>query len=185
MKLKVSRFDGSDALGLILKINQFFDFHQTPDHNCLSIASFYMDGPTLSWFQWMSRNGMIQGWPDFLMALETRFAPSFYDDPRGALFKLTQRGSVNQSLTEFERLANRVVGLPHHFLPSCFIFGLTPEIRREVQSFQPMSLPHATALAKIQEDKIEDRRKSFKPNRSLSISSSTSTNTSAPSPSSK
>ncbi|MCI40630.1 hypothetical protein A2U01_0061863, partial [Trifolium medium] len=109
----------------------------------------------------MTRNGLIQAWPDFLMALETRFAPSFYDDPRGALFKLTQRGSVNQYLTEFERLANRVVGLPHHFLLSCFISGLTPEIRRKVQAFQPISLPQATALAKIQEDKIEDRRKAF------------------------
>ncbi|CAJ2661673.1 uncharacterized protein LOC123886206 [Trifolium pratense] len=162
MKLEVPRFDGSDALGWIFKINQFFDFHQTPDHDRLTIASFYMDGPALSWFQYMLRSGMFQAWHDFLLALETRFAPSFYDDPRGALFKLTQKGTVNQYLTEFERLANRVVGLPHHFLLSCFISGLTPEIRREVQAFQPMSLPQATALAKIQEDKIEDRRKAFK-----------------------
>jgi hypothetical protein len=86
MKLEVPRFDGSDALGWIFKITQFFDFHQTPDHDRLTIASFYMDGPALSWFQWMLRSGMIHAWPDFLLALETRFAPSFYDDPRGALF---------------------------------------------------------------------------------------------------
>jgi hypothetical protein len=162
MKLEVPRFDGSDALGWIFKINQFFDFHQTPDPDRLTIASFYMDGPALSWFQWMMRSGMIHSWPDFLITLETRFAPSYYDDPRGALFKLTQKGTVNNYLTEFERLANRVVGLPHHFLLSCFISGLIPEIRREVQAFQPMNLPQATALAKIQEDKIEDRRKALK-----------------------
>ncbi|GAU38235.1 hypothetical protein TSUD_145900 [Trifolium subterraneum] len=129
MKLKVPKFDGSDAIGWIFKINQFFDFHQTPDPDRLTIASFYMDGPALGWFQWITRSGMIQSWPEFLMALETRFALSFYDDPRGALFKLTQRGTINQYLTEFERLVNRV----------------------------------ETALAKIQEDKIADRRKTFKP----------------------
>ena len=157
MKLEVPRFNGADALGWIFKITQFFDYHQTPDHERLTIASFYMDGPALSWFQWMMRNGLIHAWPDFLLSLETRFAPSFYDDPRGALFKLQQTGSVNHYLTEFERLANRIVGLPHPFLLSCFISGLIPEIRREVQAFQPMTLPQETALAKIQEDKIADR----------------------------
>lgn len=110
----------------------------------------------------MSRNHLINSWQDFLLTLETRFAPSYYDDPRGALFKLTQTGSVNNYLNEFERIANRVVGLPHPFLLSCFISGLTPEIRREVQAFQPISLPHATALAKIQKDKINDRRRTFR-----------------------
>jgi hypothetical protein len=74
MKLEVPRFDGFDALGWIFKISQFFDFHQTPNHDRLTIASFYMDGPALGWFQWMMKNGLIHAWPDFLMALETRFA---------------------------------------------------------------------------------------------------------------
>jgi len=163
MKLKVPRFDGNDAVGWIYKITQFFDFHNTLENDRLAIASFYMDGPALSWFQWMTKNGLIHSWPDLLMALETRFAPSFYDDPRGALFKLTQNGSVNQYLNDFERIANRIVGLPHQFLLSCFVSGLALEIRREVQAFQPISIPHATALAKIQEDKQNDRRRSFRP----------------------
>lgn len=181
MKLEVPRFDGTDALGWIFKISQFFDFHGTPAPDHLTIASFYMDGPALSWFQWMTKNGMILTWMDFLIALETRFAPSFYDDPRGALFKLTQRGTVAQYLTEFERLANRIVGLPPPFLLSCFISGLSPEIRREVQAFTPMNLPQATALARIQEDKIEDRRRNFrsKPSPSNSNTQST-TNTHTP-----
>lgn len=91
--------------------------------------------------------------------LESRFAPFFYDDPHGALFKLLQRGSINDYLTEFERLANRTVGLAPPFLLSCFISGLNPDLRREVQAFQPMSLPQVVALAKLQEDKLQDRRK--------------------------
>lgn len=122
------------------------------------MASFYLDGTPLSWYQWMFRNGFIMSWSGFLQALESRFAPSYYDDPKGALFKLMQRGSVNEYLTEFERLANRVIGLPPPFLLSCFISGLTSDIRREVLALQPISLPQAMALAKLQEDKLRDRR---------------------------
>lgn len=96
--------------------------------------------------------------------LETRFSLTHYEDPKGALFKLTHRGSVNDYLTEFERLANRIIGLPPPFLLSCFIFNLAPKIRWEVLALQPISLPQATALAKLQEDKILDRRRTYRPN---------------------
>ena len=88
-----------------------------------------------------------------------------------------QRGSVNDYLTEFERLANRVVGLPPPFLLSCFISGLNPELRREVLALQPISLLQATALAKLQEDKLRDKRSSFqRPFQPSPSSSSTSLN---------
>ena len=130
-----------------------------PEQERLTVVSFYMDGPALSWYQWMMRNGFLNSWPAMLQALESRFAPSFYDDPHGALFKLFQHGSVNDYLTEFERLANRTVGLAPPYILSCFISGLHPELRREVQALQPVSLPQVVALAKLQEDKILDRRK--------------------------
>lgn len=46
------------------------------------------------------------------------------------------------------------MGLTLPFLLSCFISGLNPELRREVQALYPLSLPQAAALAKLQEDKI-------------------------------
>jgi len=112
MKLDVPRFDGHKALGWIFKISQFFDYQGIPDHERLTVASFYMDGPVLSWYQWMARNDFFHSWPTMLQALESRFAPSYYDDPQGALFKLQQTDTVSEYLTEFERLANRTLGLP-------------------------------------------------------------------------
>ena len=167
VKLDVPRFDGHDPLGWIFKISQFFDYQATPEEDRITVASFYLDGAALSWFQWMYRNGFITTWQALLHAIETRLAPSIYDDPRGALFKLVQRGSVTEYMTEFERLANRIVGLSLSDLLSCFISGLNPEIRREVQAFQPVSLPHATSLARLQEDKINDRRKNSRSHQSV------------------
>jgi len=100
----------------------------------------------------MTSNDQFTSWPIFLQALQTRFALSQYKDPTGSLFKLTQKGSVEQYLSEFEELVNHVVGLPPSFLLSCFVSGLSPDIRREVQAHQPLTLAQASALARLQED---------------------------------
>lgn len=160
MKLEVPHFDGQDPLGRIFKITQLFDYQGIPDAERITVASFYMEGLALCWFQWMSRNGFLTSWPTMLQALESRFAPSYYDDPHGALFKLQQRGTVNDYLAEFEHLANHVIGLSPPLLMSCFIYELSLELRREVQALQPMCLPQAVALAKLQEDKFSNRRRS-------------------------
>jgi len=93
VKLDIPRFNGHDPLGWIFKITQFFYYQGTPNDDRITVTSFYLDGPALSWFQWMHKNGFITSWQAMLHAIETRFAPSFYDDPRGTLFKLSQRGS--------------------------------------------------------------------------------------------
>jgi len=51
IKLDVPRFNGEDPLGWIFKVNQFFDYHRTTDEQRLRIASFYMEGEALSWYQ--------------------------------------------------------------------------------------------------------------------------------------
>ncbi|GAU23300.1 hypothetical protein TSUD_237540 [Trifolium subterraneum] len=93
----------------------------------------------------------------FLQTLESRFAPSLYEDPKGALFKLCQTTTVREYQSHFETLANRIVGLPPPFYLSCFIYGLKPAIRREVQAFQPLSLTQAVHLAKLKEEKFADK----------------------------
>jgi len=40
MQLEVLHFDGTDPLDWIFKINQFFEYHSTPEHERLTTASF-------------------------------------------------------------------------------------------------------------------------------------------------
>ena len=157
MKLDVPRFDGSDPSGWMFKINQFFAYHSTPEPDRLTVVAFAMEGPALAWFQWMSRSGQISSWLGFLQALEGRFATSQYEDPTGLLSKLTQTGTVTTYLSQFETLANRIIGIPNPFLLSCFVSGLISEIRREVQVAQPLTLTHAAALARLYEEKLADQ----------------------------
>lgn len=140
MNLEVPCFDGTDTMSWIIKISQFFDYHGTPDDERLQVAFFYLDGLALSWFQWIFRSDQSPSWYGFLQALEMHFAPSFYDDPHDALLKLSQEDSIDAYLSEFQALANRIVGLPLPFLLSCFISSLSLDICREVLALQPLSL---------------------------------------------
>jgi len=42
------RFDGTEPQGWIFKINQFFEYHGTPELDKLIMASFYMEGRALA-----------------------------------------------------------------------------------------------------------------------------------------
>jgi len=110
----------------------------------------------------MTRSCQITSCLGFLQALEARFASSQYEDPIGILFKLTQCGSVADYLSQFESFTNRIVGLPTPFLLSCFISGLALDIRHEVQAVHPLTLTHATALARLQEEKLANHHCAFR-----------------------
>lgn len=53
-------------MGWIFKITQLFEYQGTPEEEHITLASFYLDGATLSWYQWMFRNGFITSWFGFL-----------------------------------------------------------------------------------------------------------------------
>ena len=51
MKMKVPKFDGSDPNGWVFRIEEFFDFHGTPETLRLQIVSYHMEGRTAAWYQ--------------------------------------------------------------------------------------------------------------------------------------
>lgn len=57
--MEVPRFDGTDPLGWIFKISQLFNFHNTVDEQRIQIASCYLGGPALSWYQWVLYNNQL------------------------------------------------------------------------------------------------------------------------------
>lgn len=53
-------------------------------------------------------------WTNFLHALRFSFALYQFENPQGALFKLSQTSLVCDYQTQFEMLSNFVAGLPHN-----------------------------------------------------------------------
>jgi len=50
LKLDLPWFNGDDPASWILKINHFFDFHNTPEDQRLQLAAFALEGEALNWF---------------------------------------------------------------------------------------------------------------------------------------
>ncbi|XP_077219649.1 uncharacterized protein LOC143853808 [Tasmannia lanceolata] len=163
IRMDVPKFDGTDPVGWIFKITQFFYYYGTPEDQRVAITSFHLEGPALAWFQWARSNNLIHSWKGFLDAICLRFGPSLSQNPKGALAKIHQKTSVEEYQSRFEDLSNTVSGLPESFLVSFFISGLKLELRRELQVLQPTSLLQTISFARIYEQKFADLRKSWKP----------------------
>ena len=121
MKMEVPKFDGSDPNGWVFRIEEFFDFHETPEHLRLRIVVFHMERRAAAWYQWMKANKLITTWKDFIISLKHRFGASMYDDPQGTLSKLTQTTIVAKFQSAFKDLMNKVTGISEPLLISFFI----------------------------------------------------------------
>jgi len=192
LRLDFPRFDGSNPAGWTYKVNQFFDYYQTPLHQRLRMASFHMEGEALIWFQDAEESGQFPTWDAFVHALLTRFGPA-YDDPMEELMRLRQTSSVAEYTTQFEALSNRLRGVSDRNRLSCFLSGLKDDIRLPVRMLHPTSLIAAFGLAKLQEEYLQSFRRpvrsatsSFSSGRQLSwnhagtVSSPVTTPASAP-----
>jgi hypothetical protein len=108
--------------------------------------------------------------------LELCFGPSTYENHQAQLFKLRQTGFVSEYQENFEKLGNRVLGLPADAILNCFISGLIPEIRNEIAIQRPYSISEAIGLAKLIEAKNKDSKpkfqRSFHPQNNLTASTS-------------
>ncbi|KAI5406117.1 hypothetical protein KIW84_052749 [Lathyrus oleraceus] len=104
---------------------------------------------------------MLTTWDAFIIALETRFGPSSYDNHEAAIYKLKQTGYVLDFQQHFELVSNRVTGLSPTSLLNYFLSGLKPEIARELSILKPTTLYHAIDLAKLVEAKINDSKPHF------------------------
>lgn len=157
----MTTFDGTDPLEWLFQADQFFAFYNIAFESRLAMASFYMKGEALSWYKWMYQNNQLTDWEAFTRALELRFGPSTYENHQAQLFKLRQHGSVADYQSSFEKLGNRVLGLPQEALLNCFISGLIPEIRHELAIQRPHSISQAIGLAKLIKAKIKDSKPKF------------------------
>jgi hypothetical protein len=110
LRLDFPRFDGDNPSGWSYKVNQFFDYYQTPLYQRVRMASFYMEGEALVWFQDADEAGQFPTWDAFLQALLTRFG-LVYDDPMESPVKLRQTTTVTEYTTQFEALSNRLRGI--------------------------------------------------------------------------
>ncbi|GJR97625.1 retrotransposon protein, putative, ty1-copia subclass [Tanacetum coccineum] len=121
----------------------------------IKIVGFNLEGVAVEWFQWMSQNGLITTWDRFMESVKSHFGSSKYKDPKGALSKLLQLGTLEDYQQEFEKLMNRVTDIPDSLLISFNISGLKLNLQHELLLSRPTTLGDAFSLARITEARLE------------------------------
>ncbi|GJU86719.1 receptor-like serine/threonine-protein kinase NCRK, partial [Tanacetum coccineum] len=89
--------------------------------------------------------------------MKNRFGPSKYEDPKGALSKLLQLGTVEDYQREFEELMNLVMDIPDSLLISYYIYRLKRHLQRELLVSKPTTLGDVFSLARIIEARFDDQ----------------------------
>nr|KYP32203.1 hypothetical protein KK1_047162 [Cajanus cajan] len=100
VKLDFPRFNGSNVLEWIFKVEQFFMYYNTPNDQRLMIVAVHLDADVIPWFQMLTKNNPFQSWVGFTRALEMEFGPSPYECPRSTMFKLAQTGQYPAGLLQ-------------------------------------------------------------------------------------
>lgn len=100
-------------------------------------------------------NHLLTSLAEFTRALEIRFGPFSFENHQQALFKLQQSSTVADYQKDFERLCNRINGLPQNAILDFFISRLKAEIQNELAILQPTSISQAIGLAKLVDTKIQ------------------------------
>nr|GFB13304.1 retrotransposon-related protein [Tanacetum cinerariifolium] len=103
----------------------------------------------------MTRNGLKTDWDRFVESVKSRFGPSKYEDPQGALSKLLQLGTVEDYQWVFKKLMNRVTDIPEYLFISFYIYGLKLHLQKELLVSKPTTLGDTFAFTKITEAPLE------------------------------
>lgn len=94
VKVDFPRFEDSEVLNWIFKVEQFFSYYRVSGPYCLEIASIHFVGPVVPWFQMLQKAGTMTTWSALVQALQEDYGPNAFESPEYSLFKLTQEGTI-------------------------------------------------------------------------------------------
>jgi hypothetical protein len=70
------KFDGQNLSSWMYQIQQFFNHYDTPDYHRYMIASYRMEGESLTWLEEMELRGVftnLTDWNSFVKLIQIRF----------------------------------------------------------------------------------------------------------------
>ena len=89
------KFDGKDPITWIFQMEQFFDLHQVPTLQNVTIASLYLEPNQFVWYQWLyDRKMTIISWSIFTEELIAHYGELNRNTFFNQLVNLKKKGSV-------------------------------------------------------------------------------------------
>ncbi|XP_049388498.1 uncharacterized protein LOC125852858, partial [Solanum stenotomum] len=102
--INFGRFCGDNPEAWIFQAEHYFEFYEITEKYKLSLASLYLDGEALEWYQWLFWNKQLADWKHFTVKVMIRFRKQHLESQRCHL--------LNNQVT-----SNDIINLP--FSQSC------------------------------------------------------------------
>ncbi|CAM8996543.1 unnamed protein product [Rhodiola kirilowii] len=153
-RIDVPQFSGDDVDGWAFQMKRYFEYHRIPNDQKLTVASFYLYGEALKWYQWLYTTNALTTWTRFSQETKARFGPPAYYHAETLINQLCQTTTVAAYIKEFEELSSRAPGLNTDNLLHRFLAGLKVEIHTELVLLSPANLRLAMGMARVAEKKV-------------------------------
>ncbi|KAH0753918.1 hypothetical protein KY290_024188 [Solanum tuberosum] len=111
---KLWQFGGKNPEAWIVQAEHYFDFHKIEEDQKLNVASFYLDGEALKWYQWLFRNNQLIDWPHFSDKVRIQFKQKGFESTGGRFSNLEQVTYV----TEYQNCCEDSLGESGLLFPS-------------------------------------------------------------------
>lgn len=103
-KIELPVFDGTRPYGWIFRVERYFRVGHYTEEQRMELISLSVEGRVLNWFEGDMAEQGFTGWTDFKERMLARFAVTLDDEPGKRLCSLTQTGTVQDYISEFEEL---------------------------------------------------------------------------------
>jgi hypothetical protein len=162
-KLEFPKFDGDNPRLWRDHCNMYFEVYSvTPDLKT-RFAALNFKGAAATWLQTFERRGRVTDWDTFCSTVFDHFDKNQYQLQLRQLDALKQTGLVSEYLERFEQLSHGVLLYNTHYDDTYFVTrflgGLSEEIRSVIALHRPKDVQTASALALLQEEELELRKK--------------------------
>lgn len=95
-----------------------------------------LEGKALNLFQLSETCNLNPMWEAFKVAVVRRFQPTMLKNPFEILIGLTQSGTVEEYIEQFEQYVGFLKGIRQDYLTDTFLNGLKDKIRVEVKLYE-------------------------------------------------
>ncbi|WVZ25291.1 hypothetical protein V8G54_003835 [Vigna mungo] len=147
-KVELPSLDGSDPVGWITRAETYFEVQGSTEEVKVRLAKLSMEGATIHWFNLIQETEVGLSWTKLKRELIGRYGGRTSDNPFEELKDLSQTGSVDEYLAEFEYISSQVYRLPEEQYLGYFIGGL-------VRTFNPVNRLQAMHLARDVEAEMQ------------------------------
>ncbi|KAH9308476.1 hypothetical protein KI387_036387, partial [Taxus chinensis] len=160
------KFDGMDPINWINQMENFFELHQIPLGQKVTMVALYLEPDQFIWYRWLcaqiQKSGLNVTWTVLTEELQLHYSSSVSNNYFSQLAKLRQIGSVKDYIHHFQNLSLRVENITEENLNDLFLRGLKDHIEHEVCMFNPHKVSDSMIMERREEELfVSSRRQHF------------------------